>query len=134
MDFGVWMSKETLTHKRASEVAVQVWNLPHLPNGFADADPGRLFVAVDGHWRGFFRLMPGTLHNDKDRECPCAVVFDPASWTPVLPEKAPHETRRTGYTLEVPSVGPGASGLPKRRSDDEAGALISLLQQEERKE
>ena len=134
MDIGVWMSKETLARKRESGVAVQVWNLPHLPKGFADAEPGRLFVAVDGHWRGFFRLTPGTLQNDTDRECSCAVVYDPVSWTPVLPEKAPHETRRISYTLDVPAVDVIAPGRTKRRNEDPAGEFISLLQQEEKRE
>jgi hypothetical protein len=134
MDIGIWMSKELLAHKRESDVAVQVWNLPHLPNGLAENEPGRLFVAVDEHWRGFFRLAPGVVHTPEDRDRPCAVAFDPASWTPVLPEKAPRENQRAGYTLDVPVGDLLVEGKPRLRNEDGVGELISLLKKEERQE
>jgi hypothetical protein len=134
MDIGVWMSKETLAHKREGDVAAQVWNLPHLPDGFMSDELGRLFVAVDGHWRGFFQLVTGTTHNPAERDCPCTVVFDPASWTPVLPERAPHEAKRLGYTLVVPSVDLIAPGKTKRPNEQQVGDLISILKREEKQE
>ncbi len=101
-DIGIWMSKPVLDHKRETDVFVQVWNLRRLPDGFIEEKyPGRLFVAVNGHWRGFFRLRP-LLYNPDDLGCPYTLPFSPTSWTPILPQPAPVPNRAMGYTQELP--------------------------------
>jgi hypothetical protein len=128
------MSRELLEHKRENDVAVQVWNLPCLPEDFAEGEPGRLFVAVDDHWRGFFRLAPVATRPAEGRDHPCALAFDPASWTPVLPEKAPPEKDRTGYTLDIPVADLLVDDKTSPQGKDEVGKLLSLLKKEEKHE
>ncbi len=133
MDIGVWMSREVLEHKRQDDVAVQAWNLRLLPDGFANTPGvGQMFVAVDGHWRGFFRLAPKIIRNEADPACPYTLVFNPRSWTPILPERAPQRDRRTGFTLAVPTM---EISIPKRtRQENETQELCSLLEREEERE
>ena len=57
MDLGVWMSRAVLVHKRDTEHVVQAWNMKELPDELSQPpEPHRLFVAVEGCWRGFFVL------------------------------------------------------------------------------
>jgi hypothetical protein len=140
-DLGVWMSRGVLEHKRQNDVAVQVWNLRRLPDGFAEAFvAGRLFVAVDGHWRGFFRLEAPLLYNGADPVCPYTLPFDPTSWTPILPQRAPTRDRRTGYTLDLPTVDmlkppdPPDSTRGGTRQENDTEELIALLEREEERE
>lgn len=141
MDIGVWMSRGVLEHKRQNDVAVQVWNLRRLPDGFAEGSTaGRLFVAVDNHWRGFFRLSPRIMHNAADPLYPYTLPFDPNSWTAIPPQRAVHpRNRQTGYTLELPAVQTAKPThlLPNgqkdtTRHDNETNELIALLEREER--
>ena len=106
MDLGVWMSRGVLAHKRdASEHATQAWNMKALPDELSHSpEPHRLFVAVDGHWRGFFVLQPWVQHNPSDQTHPWTLVFDANSWTAVHPEPAPPRDRKRGYTLNVPEI------------------------------
>ena len=134
MDIGVWMSRGVLEHKRQDDVAVQVWNLRRLPDGFATASgAGRLFVAVEGHWRGFFRLSPNIMRNEADSACPYTLAFDPKSWTPIPPERAPQCDRQSGYTLAPPPV---TVIKPEERTqrENETQELCSLLEREEERE
>ena len=140
-DVGVWMSRGVLEHKRHNDVAVQVWNLRRLPDGFAEAFvAGRLFVAVAGHWRGFFRLKAPILCNADDPACPYALAFDPNSWTAIFPQRAPTRDRRTGYTLDLPTVDmakptdPHDSTRGETSQENETQELIALLEREEERE
>ncbi len=140
-DIGVWMSRGVLEHKRQNDVALQVWNLRRLPDGFAEAFvAGRLFVAVDGHWRGFFRLVAPILYNSADSVCAYTLSFDPNSWTAIFPQRAPTRNRRIGYTLDLPTpdiVDPShrPSGQNGRtRLNNEIKELITLLEREEERE
>jgi hypothetical protein len=140
-DIGVWMSRGVLEHKRQNDVAVQVWNLRRLPDGFAEAFiAGRLFVAVDGHWRGFFRLAAPILCNAADPACPYAVAFDPNSWTAIFPQRAPTRDRRTGYTLDLPTAdmvkptAPPDSTRGETSQKNETQELMALLEREEERE
>jgi hypothetical protein len=136
-DIGVWMSRGVLAHKRQNDVAVQVWNLRRLPDGFTEAFvTGRLFVAVDGHWRGFFRIEAPILCNPADPLCPYTVPFTPNSWTAILPQRAPPPDRRTGYTLDLPAVDivKPHSTREGTKQENEIEELIALLEREEERE
>ena len=104
MDFGVWMSRAVLAHKRdASEHATQAWNMRALPDEFSHSpEPHRLFVAVDRKWRGFFVLQPWVHRNPHDEPTPWTLVFEANTWTAIQPLPAPPRDRATGYTLDVP--------------------------------
>jgi len=132
-DIGVWMSREVLEHKRHDDVAVQVWNLRRLPGRLAsDSGAKRLFVAVQGHWRGFFRLSPRILHNQSDPACPYALAFDPKSWTAIPPERAPPCDTPTGYSLQVPIPEMLPANPPGQ--ENETQELCSFLEREEERE
>lgn len=105
MDIGVWMSRGVLEHKREITGArEQVWNVGLLPDEFGrGGSPNRLFVAVNGYWRGFFILAPEVLCNARDQDRPYTLVFDPRSWTAIKPLRAPLRTRGPGYTLQIPT-------------------------------
>ena len=135
------MSRGVLEHKRQNDVAVQVWNLRRLPDGFAEGSAaGRLFVAVDGHWRGFFRLLPRIMRNEADPICPYTLPFNPNSWTAIPPQRSPPRNRLTGYTLDLPTVQTvKPPQLPNgqtegTRPDNETNELIALLEREEERE
>ncbi len=140
-DIGIWMSRGVLEHKRQNDVAVQVWNLRRLPDGFAETFvTGRLFVAVDGHWRGFFRLAAPIMCNAADPLCPYTLSFDPNSWTAIFPQRAPTRNRRTGYTLDLPTLDivppshrPGGQN-GRTRLKNETKELMALLEREEERE
>ena len=106
MNLGVWMSRGVLAHKRdAGEHDIQVWNMKALPDELSRSpEPHRLFVAVDGHWRGFFMLQPWVQRNPRDPTQPWALVFDANTWTTVEPQPAPPRNRTAGYTLDVPDL------------------------------
>ena len=106
MNLGVWMSRGVLAHKRdANEHDIQAWNMKALPDEMSHSPaPHRLFVAVDGHWRGFFVLQPWVQRNPRDHTQPWALVFDANTWTPVKPHPAPSRDRALGYTLDVPAL------------------------------
>ena len=104
MDIGVWMSRGVLAHKRDLEYRTQAWNLRELPVGFGQLSPShRLFVAVDGYWRGFF-ILKQIGCNMQDQTTPWTVAFDPHTWTAVAVSLAPRRDRRRGYTLAVPGM------------------------------
>ena len=106
MDLGVWMSRGVLAHKRdASEHDIRAWNMKALPDELSRSpEPHRLFVAVNGQWRGFFVLQPWVHRNPQDAASPWTLVFDANTWTAVKPQLAPPRDRTVGYTLDVPDL------------------------------
>ena len=69
MDIGVCMSKQTLAHKleaRHEKNPEQAWNLSKWPTQFSEPGENRLFVAVEGKWRGYFKLSKDALYNPND--------------------------------------------------------------------
>ena len=107
MDLGVWMSRGVLGHKKAAEHEVQAWNMKALPDQLSRSpEPHRLFVAVDGRWRGFFVLQPWVHRNPLDNTHPWTLVFDANTWTAIQPRPAPPRDRTLGYTLDVPDLPP----------------------------
>lgn len=114
MDIGVWMSAQVLEHKlqaRQEHNTEQVWNLSRWPRGFTQRGEHRLFVAVNGAWRGHFTLSPEALFNPSDPSAPFTLLFDTCSWTPIDPVPT---QRFRGFTYKVPQLNPAASELPKR--------------------
>ena len=100
------MSRAVWQHKRQSDVRRQAWNLPELPDLLKPAEGiSRLYVAIGGYWRGYFRLEAFSW-NPTDVACPFTLLFDPSRWTPIHPESAPPRDRRRGYTLDVPGDHP----------------------------
>ena len=134
MDIGVWMSRGVLAHKRQNDVGIQVWNLRHVPDGFAKSTgAGRLFVSVDGHWRGFFRLSGPVMTNPDDTACPHTLAFTPQSWIAIPPENSPPQNRQLGYTLNLPAMGAAKPAEGTRRKN-EIDELNALLKREEERE
>jgi len=129
MDVGVWMSSGVLAHKRDVEHVTQAWNLRGLPEGFSrSSGPYRLFVAVDGYWRGFFVLKQIGC-NMQDKASPWTVAFDPHTWTPVAASRAPQRDRRLGYSLDVPTLTP-AGELRNENKERDKGISVSPLERE----
>lgn len=130
MDIGVWMSRGVLAHKRDTEHVTQTWNFRELPEGFSRSSvPYRLFVAVEGYWRGFFILRQIEC-NMQDKASPWTVAFDPRSWTPIAQSHAPPRDGRVGYTLQVPTLAPVGNEGTRRKNESKRRDLISLLERE----
>ena len=105
MDVGVWMSRGVLAHKRDTGHALQAWNMKSLPDELSrPPEPHRLYVAVEGRWRGFFLLEPWVTRNPADPARPWTLLFNPGSWTAIPPQSAPKRDRTLGYTLDVPAL------------------------------
>ena len=135
MDMGVWMSREVLAHKRDGEHRTEAWNLRCAPPGLSEFHGAhRLFVAVEGHWRGFFRLLPGVMRNDQDPACPYTLVFDPRSWTGMLPERAPPYRHGQAFTRDVPKLMKPDIDSTREENETEGEVLSSLLEREEERE
>lgn len=102
MNLGVWMSKGVWQHKRQSSRPLETWNLPELPADFLDVYMhSRLYVAIQGCWRGYF-VLNRLLWSPSDVRAPFSLAFAPASWTPIDPRSAPPRCRAHRYTLDVP--------------------------------
>jgi len=134
MDMGVWMSRGVLAHKRDGEHRTETWNLRCVPQGLSERHQRlyRLFVAVEGHWRGFFRPLPGVMRNDLDPACPYTLVFDPRSWTGILPERAPLRRRGQAFTVDVPKLMRSKIGTTREENEMKGEVLSSILEREER--
>jgi hypothetical protein len=113
MDIGVWMPAEVLEHKlqAAQEVnSEQAWNLSRWPTGFSQEGEHRLFVAVNGAWRGYFTLSREALFSPNDPSVPFTLLFDTRSWTPIHPVPV---SRFRGFTYKVPPYPvPSPDGTP----------------------
>ena len=95
MDIGVWMRAEVLEHKLQAQNeknTEQAWNLARWPTRLSEEEDHRLFVAVNGFWRGFFKLSRDALYHPDD---------DTRTWTSIqhVPVK-----RFRGFTYKVPPL------------------------------
>ena len=103
MDIGVRMSKQTLAHKleaRHEKNPEQAWNLSKWPTQFSDPGENRLFVAVEGKWRGYFKLSKDALYNPNDTT-PYTLLFDTRTWTTIPPVAV---KRFRGFTYKTPTL------------------------------
>jgi len=103
MDIGVWMSKQVLAHKleaRHEKNPEQAWNLAKWPTRFSEQGRNRLFVAVEGKWRGYFILSDDALYNPNDAT-PYTILFDTRTWKPI-PTKPVKRFR--GFTYKTPAL------------------------------
>ena len=85
-DIGVWMAASTLEHKleTASKSGEATWNVRRMPKRLVqEPPPHRLFVASEGCWRGYFRLIPEVLFNPEDEQAPYTLIFDTRSWVEI---------------------------------------------------
>jgi hypothetical protein len=107
---GVWMSRGVWAHKCDASARRQTWNLRAWPESAGvPRGPGRLYVAIRRHWRGYFRVEAFSWH-PADHAAPYTLVFDPRSWTPIPPVPSPSRDRALGYTLDVPGDSPDTAG------------------------
>jgi len=69
------MSRGVLAHKFSTEHEVLAWNMKELPDQLGQPpEPHRLFIAVEGSWRGFFVLEPWVSHNPADSMRPWTLL------------------------------------------------------------
>jgi hypothetical protein len=117
VDIGICMSASTLDEKleaRDEKNPEHAWNLARWPSGLSEKREHRLFVAVDGAWRGYFKLAKDALYNPEDERTPFTILFDTRTWTPIAPTPA---TRFRGFTYKVPAIATAsAQANPPRRS------------------
>ena len=104
MDIGVWMRPEVLEHKLQAQNeknTEQAWNLARWPTRLSEEGDHRLFVAVNGSWRGFFNLCRDALYHPDDKSTPFSLLFDTRTWTSIqhVPVK-----RFRGFTYKVPPI------------------------------
>jgi hypothetical protein len=103
MDVGVTMSpavfEDKLDHADDGKNPEATWNTRRLPTRLEPGWNNRLFVAVNGSWRGWFPLSGEVLWNPDDQKAPYALIFDTRRWTPIARIPAP---RFRGWTYSVP--------------------------------
>ena len=90
VDLGIYTSAEVLADKlqqRADRVKQEAtWNMKRLPQRLGKGEgPDRLFVAYNGCWRGYFRLVPEVLFNPQDQEKTYSLIFEVNSWREIDP-------------------------------------------------
>jgi hypothetical protein len=93
MDLGVTMSadmfEDKLEHATDGKNPEATWNTCRLPKRLVPGWNNRLFVALDGLWRGYFPLSGEVLWNPDDPAAPYALIFDTRRWTRISPRPAP---------------------------------------------
>jgi hypothetical protein len=90
LDIGIYTLPEVLADKLGQRDAARraegTWNMRRLPRELGKgATPDRLFVACQGAWRGFFRIVPEVLFVPEDTEKPYSLIFDLNSWRDIAP-------------------------------------------------
>ncbi len=98
------MQAEVLEHKLQAQNEVnreQAWNLSRWPSRLSEEKEHRLFVAVNGVWRGYFRLSRDALYHPDDMRTPFTLLFDTRTWALIDPV---HVKRFRGFTYNVPPV------------------------------
>lgn len=88
IDIGIYTSPAILAAKledrRPDRKAEATWNVKRLPTQMRKMkNPGRLFFACQGYWRGYFLLAPEVLFNPADTDKPYSLIFDLNSWTQI---------------------------------------------------
>ena len=85
MDLAVVMPPEVLADKLEDGRgrAVATWSTRRLPTRLTPGWTNRLFVGVQGRWRGYFPLSGEVFWNPRDAAAPYALIFDPRRWTPI---------------------------------------------------
>jgi len=109
MDIGVWMRPEVLADKldaRDESNPEQAWNFARWPSALSKPGDHRLFVAVDGVWRGYFKVAGDALYNPDDPRTPYTLLFDTRTWTAIPPIPV---RRFRGFTYDVPRLDPRTS-------------------------
>jgi hypothetical protein len=78
----------------------QTWSLSRWPSRLSGNEQNRLFVAVNGRWRGYFILQDDVIFNPLD-SVRYTLIFDTRTWTliPPVPVK-----RFQAFTYKVPNV------------------------------
>ena len=102
MDIGIWMSAQVFQHKLEAKHQTnpeQTWNLSRWPRRLSGDVQHRLFVAVNGAWRGYFRLSAEALYSPADTGASFSLLFDTRSWTPIPAVPVRHFR---GFTYNVP--------------------------------
>jgi len=91
MDLAVVMRPEVLADKLEDGRgrAVATWNTRRLPTRLTPGWTNRLFVATQGHWRGYFPLSGDVFWNPRDVAAPYALIVDPRRWRPIGPTPCP---------------------------------------------
>ena len=130
MDIGVWMGAEVLAHKlqaRQQANTEQAWNLSRWPARLSQQGEHRLFVAVNGAWRGYFKLSSDALYNPNDDAAPFSLLFDTCTWTPIEPVPT---KRFRGFTYNLPPLGsdrttspPSSPNSPTQRAHPPSQAI-----------
>jgi hypothetical protein len=90
IDIGIYTSASVLAAKledrRVGHKAEATWNMKRLPARLGKTkNPDRLFFASQGHWLGYFLLVPEILFNPADEEKPYSLIFNLNSWTKIQP-------------------------------------------------
>lgn len=119
MDIGIWMAAAVLKHKleaRHEPNPEQTWNLSRWPSKLSANENNRLFVAVNGKWRGYFILQDEVLFNPRDSTS-FTLIFDTRTWTLIDPSPV---RRFRSFTYNVPQVpfNPQQSAPNKRPTVD----------------
>ena len=103
MDIGVCMRAEVLEHKLQAQNEAnpeQAWNLSRWPRRLSEEIEHRLFVAVHGVWRGYFKLSRDALYHP-DTRTPFSLLFDTRTCSPIDPVTV---KCFRGFTYNVPPV------------------------------
>ncbi len=114
MDIGVCMRAEVLEHKLQAQNETnpeQAWNLSRWPSRLTEEGEHRFFVAVNGVWRGYFKLSRDALYHPDDTRTPFSLLFDTCTWTPIDPVPV---KRFRGFTYNVPPVASTETSLSLR--------------------
>jgi hypothetical protein len=105
------MAAATLEHKLEAQDEPnpeQTWNLSRWPTRLTGDETNRLFVAVNGKWRGYFILQDEVLFNPSD-SARYTLIFDTRTWTCIPPTPV---RRFRGFTYKVPTVSSTPSSSP----------------------
>ena len=78
----------------------ETWQLSRLPQNLSPEGGNRLYVAVDGAWRGYFALQDEILYCPEDARAPYSLIFDTRTWVDI---RAIPTRRFRGFTYDTPA-------------------------------